>query len=218
MTSREIAELTGKQHKNVVRDIRNMVEQLSTGSDLSWLCEQATYTDAKGEERVQYLLDYDATLTLVSGYNVELRLRIIKRWRELEAGAAPVATPVSLLEEQERRITMSERMIALAERINDDVLIVLAADNVKNAFAAKALPSPDQGLFQIHEVLENELGMSPSEINKSSNSIGRKVSAWYKAQGKEALKTKRFLHGASRTVNTYPASDRSAVVSFIRTL
>jgi phage regulator Rha-like protein len=42
MTSREIAELTGKQHSHVVRDIRNMVEQIPAGSDLSWLCESTT--------------------------------------------------------------------------------------------------------------------------------------------------------------------------------
>lgn len=34
MTSVEIAELTGKEHKHVLRDIRNMVEELN-GSKLS---------------------------------------------------------------------------------------------------------------------------------------------------------------------------------------
>ncbi|EMB1336562.1 Rha family transcriptional regulator, partial [Escherichia coli] len=29
MTSVEIAELTGKEHRNVLRDIRNMVEELN---------------------------------------------------------------------------------------------------------------------------------------------------------------------------------------------
>jgi Rha family phage regulatory protein len=223
MTSREIAELTGKQHKNVVRDIRNMVEQIPAGSDLSWLCESTTYTDAQGKERTQYILDYDATMTLVTGYNVELRLRIVRRWRELETGAAPVAQvapPVSLLEEQERRITMSERMIDIAERIGDDLLMTLAGDNIKNAFGALLLRhdgKQNTGLFQIHEVLE-ELGMPPAEIRARGATIGKRVGTWYRAQGKSASKTQRYIEGARRTVNAYPAADRSAVADFIRTL
>ena len=219
MSSREIAELTGKQHSHVVRDIRNMVGQLETNPNLDWLCEQTTYTDAKGEERTQYLLDYDATMTLVTGYNVELRLRIVRRWRELETGAAPVAPSVSLLEEQERRITMSERMVDIAERIGDDLLMTLAGDNIKNAFGALLRHDGEHGtgMFQIHEVLE-ELGMTPSEIRGRGASIGKKVGTWYRAQGKSASKTQRYIEGARRTVNAYPAADRAAVADFIRTL
>ncbi|MEL4417563.1 Rha family transcriptional regulator [Shewanella algae] len=36
MSSREIAELTGKTHFNVCADIRNMLEQLAVNSNLSY--------------------------------------------------------------------------------------------------------------------------------------------------------------------------------------
>lgn len=103
MSSREIAELCEKQHKNVIRDIRRMLEDLgleATGSNLSRLknSENLTdpnldslnnfkilsYKDAKGEMRTEYLLDKNLSLTLVAGYNVVLRNRIINRWLELE--------------------------------------------------------------------------------------------------------------------------------------
>jgi Rha family phage regulatory protein len=85
MSSREIAELTGKQHSNVMRDIRAMTERLSADSDLNWHCETETYTDEQGKPREMYRLDKDTTLTLVAGYDAVLRFRIIKRWQELES-------------------------------------------------------------------------------------------------------------------------------------
>lgn len=39
MSSREVAELTGKRHDHVLRDIRTMIERLSTTPDLGWYCE-----------------------------------------------------------------------------------------------------------------------------------------------------------------------------------
>jgi len=95
MTSREIAELTGKEHKNVLRDIRIMIKQLSAGSDLSWHCKSITYIDEQGKPREQYELDKDTTLTLVSGYDAIIRFKIIKRWRELEEKAATKGAKVA---------------------------------------------------------------------------------------------------------------------------
>jgi phage regulator Rha-like protein len=36
MTSKEVANLTGKQHSNVLRDIRNMIAALSASAELCW--------------------------------------------------------------------------------------------------------------------------------------------------------------------------------------
>jgi len=88
MSSREVAELTSKQHAHVMRDIRAMLEKISTDPSLDWYCETETYVDAKGEAREMYRMDKDTTLTLVSGYDPVLRFRIIKRWQELEAKPA----------------------------------------------------------------------------------------------------------------------------------
>lgn len=85
MSSREVAELTGKEHFNVCRDIRTLVEQ---GAFSQFKFELAEYTDAQGKPRPEYLLDFDATMTLVTGYNAVLRAKVIKRWRELEEGTA----------------------------------------------------------------------------------------------------------------------------------
>lgn len=93
MSSREIAELTGKRHDHVIRDIRNMIGRLSATPDLGWHCETETYADEQGKTREMYRMDKDTTLTLVSGYDAVLRFRIIKRWQSLEAQRQPAPKP-----------------------------------------------------------------------------------------------------------------------------
>ena len=50
MSSREIADLTNKDHKNVVRDIKNMADQL----DLDVLSFERTYLDQSNRNQKEY--------------------------------------------------------------------------------------------------------------------------------------------------------------------
>lgn len=85
MSSREIAELTGKQHTHVLRDIRKMFEELGlTESNFG-----SSYIDPTGRALPCFNLPKDLTITLVSGYSVQMRYAITKRWMELEAQQAP---------------------------------------------------------------------------------------------------------------------------------
>ena len=85
MSSREIASLVDKEHKNVIRDIRAMINEFEDDSLLSHVKEDK---DARGYTSA-FHLNKDLTLTLVAGYNVKLRLAIIKRWQELEDQQKP---------------------------------------------------------------------------------------------------------------------------------
>lgn len=85
MSSREIAELTGKEHKNVLADARKMLAEL--GYDSAEFSAQ--YIDPTGRALPCFNLPKDLTITLVSGYNVQMRYAITKRWMELEAQQAP---------------------------------------------------------------------------------------------------------------------------------
>jgi phage antirepressor YoqD-like protein len=81
MSSREIAELTGKQHKNVLRDVNVMLESLErAGSDLS---QAVRYTDERGRTS-EVRLDRILTETLLTGYSIPLRHRVVTRLQELE--------------------------------------------------------------------------------------------------------------------------------------
>lgn len=85
MSSREIAELTGKQHKHVIRDIRAMLDALADGPDLGHVHEDR---DGRGYTTC-FHLDKELTETLVTGYSIPLRHKVIKRLHELEQQSAP---------------------------------------------------------------------------------------------------------------------------------
>lgn len=88
MSSREIAELCGKEHKHVLADIRNMCESLEIDSaEFS-----AQYKDTTGRTLPCFNLPKRETLILISGYSAELRAKIIDRWQELENNL--VETPI----------------------------------------------------------------------------------------------------------------------------
>lgn len=71
MTSREIADLTGKNHFDVLRDIRTMLEQLEI-TDSSFA---VSYKDSTGRALAAFKLPKDLIITLVSGYSVVMRHR-----------------------------------------------------------------------------------------------------------------------------------------------
>lgn len=84
MSSREIAEHTGKRHDHVVTDVEKMLEEL----ELNAPKYRDIYLDSRNRKQKHYLLDKRLTLTLVSGYSVRLRMAIIDRWQELESEKA----------------------------------------------------------------------------------------------------------------------------------
>ncbi|MFJ4454410.1 Rha family transcriptional regulator [Pseudomonas sp. NPDC089392] len=80
MSSREIADLTGKRHDNVKADIRSMLADLK----VDVLSCQGIYLDSMNRQQTEYLLDREHTDCLLTGYSAAMRMAVIKRWRELE--------------------------------------------------------------------------------------------------------------------------------------
>lgn len=84
MSSMEISELTGRPHKNVIRDIKNLLKQ--GVSELNF--EPTSYQDKFNRQKPCYNLTKKGCLILASGYNAVLREKIIDRWEALETGKA----------------------------------------------------------------------------------------------------------------------------------
>lgn len=82
MSSREIAELCNKEHRHVLRDI----DDLNATYEVMALPKvgQSNYTADNGQSYRQYQLSKEQTIDLITGYRADIRIRINRRWAELE--------------------------------------------------------------------------------------------------------------------------------------
>lgn len=86
MTSREIAEITGKQHGHVLRDCDKLNENYEK-LQLSKIGETFSIRQLPNGGQTKdkfYELTKLQTMDLMTGYNIELRIKVIRRWEELE--------------------------------------------------------------------------------------------------------------------------------------
>ena len=82
LTTVAIAELTGKEHRNVKRDAETMLTELYEKASL--LRFEQSYTAENGQTYTCYNLPKEEVLILISGYSIPLRAKIIRRLEELE--------------------------------------------------------------------------------------------------------------------------------------
>ena len=119
MTSLEIAELTGKQHKNIMQAIRNMEPAWEKVQGLKFQLSSRTYDLPNGgtKEVPCYVLTKTECLYIATKFNDEARAKLVLRWQQLE------------LAEQERRqqlcLPSPKKILALADEITGEGLRLL---------------------------------------------------------------------------------------------
>ena len=165
MSSLEIAEVTGKEHKNVMRDIQTL---LSQGVDkLNF--ERISYKDSMNRVRDAYQLTYKGVLILASGYNPVLREKIINRWEELETGKSEP----KFSNRQQSQTKLSDKIQAanfLADFLNLNGASKLAI--AKSIADPLGLPTPDYVMDEktVHAAKDllatHKVKMSSAEFNK----------------------------------------------------
>lgn len=178
MSSREIAKLTGKQHKHILEDCRKMFEALDIQSaDFS-----ADYQDDRGRTYQEFWLDQDLTLTLMTGYSIPLRHKVAKRWRQLESGEVLPQKSASYLPEyrRARAIKMEVEAINLAlsfmPKLSDVAKQTAMARAVNDAAGIELLPLPklEEHYHSAGEVGEI-LGVSAQKIGRIANANNLKT-------------------------------------------
>ena len=153
MSSAEIAELTGKRHDHVLRDIRKMLEDLGDPSPHFWGKGPGP---TGGRPTTVANLPRRECLILVSGYSVSIRARIIDRWEELERQAQPARLPdlsdpnvlLGILSDYAHdKVEMQAQIAALAPKAGALDRLAQAEGSLCITDAAKALQVQPKALF-----------------------------------------------------------------------
>lgn len=115
MSSREIAHLCDKRHSNVKRDCEIMFSEL----EIDALSFEHIYFDGMNRQQTEYLLNEELTMTLVTGYNVILRNRVIKRWQELEAPKelSKIQILQLAIESERHKLELEEKLLSQAPKV-----------------------------------------------------------------------------------------------------
>lgn len=143
MNSREIAELCNKDHRHVLRDIDDLNATYATMALPK--VGQSNYIADNGQSYRQYLLNKEQTVDLITGYRTDIRIRINRRWQELEAQInAPVipqtlsqalrlaADQADLIDQQNERLALAEPKAAALDVIDGAMGSLNARDTAKS--------------------------------------------------------------------------------------
>ena len=156
MSSREIAELTGKDLSHVNRDIRAMLDALVDDPELDHVREDK---DARGYTTA-FHLGRELTYTLMAGYSVQLRRKVIARWQELEAAQAP-------------DLSTDEGRLLMIQELSTKQLALVRENKVQAQQLALAAPKVnffdkvvERTTLMTATQVAQKLGMSAIKLNK----------------------------------------------------
>ena len=165
MTSLEIAEVTGKQHYHLMRDIRNM--------EAAWEKVNGTkfglveYKDSKGELRPCYSLTKMECLYIATKFNDEARAKLVIRWQQLERRSlSPIPSPKGEGSCYPQNLLMTE-----ADVVNEAQRIIGRTIVTFNEHADGCVTATD---------IAEAIGMEVKDLN--SFLTDRKVQRWSRGQ------------------------------------
>jgi Rha family phage regulatory protein len=180
MTSLQIAEVTGKNHKEVLRDIRNILERGASERNFAL----TSYNDKQGKERPMFNLTPKGCLILASGYDVVLREKIIDQLEEYQQKERTTMTALPNFSNP------AEAARAWAEQYESRMLEAKRADEAEQQVLqlAAEVERMQPKVSYYDTILNNkstvlvtqiaqDYGMSAKAFNKTLNELGiqRKV-------------------------------------------
>ncbi len=151
MTSLEIAELTGKQHKNVMQAIRNMEPAWEKIRGLKFQLSSRSYEIPNGGTREVpcYQLTKTECLYIATKFNDEARAKLVLRWEELEK--AEIERKMS----NTRCLPEPKEILRLADNIIGEGIRMLNEDAEDTLTATQVAKTFNMTVFHFNEVLRD---------------------------------------------------------------
>lgn len=179
MTSLQIAEITARLHKNVMRAIRNMEPAWEKINRRKF--ELVDYKDEKGETRPCYSLNKEECLYIATKFNDETRAKLIKRWKELEEQHQKPSVPQNYLEALKSLVKSEEekQQLALENKKQQEQIVTISKANMElGSKITEMLPKvsyydrilQSNATMTVTQVAQ-DYGMSAMRLNKELESM-----------------------------------------------
>ena len=182
MTSLQIAEVTGKNHAHVMRDIRNLLDQGVNESNFGLV----EYKDKKGEMRPMYELTPKGCLILASGYDPVLREKIVNKLEEYQQAERsnmitlpnftdPAEAAMAWAKEyREKKVLAIENkslQIENARLENDNIQLAAEVQELKKDKNYLDIIMRSKAMMTVSQIAQ-DYGMSAKAMNKQLADMG----------------------------------------------
>ena len=176
MSSREIATLCDKEHRHVLRDIDNLNETYEK-MGLPKVGQGYYTTPNTGNQQYrEYLLTKEQCIDLITGYRADLRIKINRRWQELEQATTPTGPqpvqPIGEIEDKLRAIVFALEHTTLSD-VAKETVIVTSVETLTGVSIGHR-PQIEQTTYSAKE-LGDVLGISANRVGRIANAHGLKT-------------------------------------------
>lgn len=185
MTSREIALVTDKTHRHVLADIEKLNESYIEMALPK--IGQSEYQADNGQSYRQFILTKEQTLDLMTGYSRELRIKVNRRWAELEEQVSKTPTlPTTYLEALKALVTSEEEKAVIQHQLEAAAPKVHHYDTIVDRYNLMTATQVGQKLgitaFRLNKHLE--------DLNVYNRSVkrGRTFKQWFIDEGYGVMK------------------------------
>ncbi|MEC1155508.1 Rha family transcriptional regulator [Cytobacillus horneckiae] len=201
MTSLDIAQLTGKQHKNVMADIRKEIKEL--GEEVGQLIFQpSSYINSQNKEHPCFSFGKDGAMQLALKYDAKTRFKVIQRIEELENSYRPYIRPS---EQEIKRMNAEARLenarvrkantylkLSNVDTLSKEYKSILVAKASETLSGEKILPyaKSEQQTYSAKNLGEM-FGVSPQRIGLITNKHNLKIEEygeWYRDKSRYSSK------------------------------
>ena len=119
LTSLEVAEITGKDHKNILADIRDEISKL--GQERGRLIfQQSCYTNLQNKQQPMFLLNYKGVLQLGARYNAETRFKLIEKIEQLQK---PMTVEDMIIMQANEMKSVKHRIDVVENKVDNEIRI-----------------------------------------------------------------------------------------------
>ena len=119
LTSLEVAEITGKDHKNILADIRDEISKLGEGRG-RLIFQQSYYTNLQNKQQPMFLLNYKGVLQLGARYNAETRFKLIEKIEQLQK---PMTVEDMIITQANEMKNVKHRIDVVENKVENEIRI-----------------------------------------------------------------------------------------------